>query len=578
MNRKIFAFQRVVVCVSKSTVTVLSDTSEGLLINRVNPMDIEQISYSPSDEHSPVKALVTGLALVGYLQLSGGMYLGVITKAVRAAFLGEHEIFAISEIQWVPVSFGLTHANTKHLSHIDNLFRGSDFFFSHSLNLDGGERFRWNQTHSDAFNTPNSAWSVSIIHGSVRSVAFSCLGRAFELCLIGRRSRHFAGTRYRKRGINWAGACANEVETEQILVSFGPPDTVMSFKQIRASVPLRWTQESHGLIPKPEVLVRHDDLRLEATQRHFAQLLARYQGPVHAVSLLTQRAGSAEAPLGTEYLNAVEYLRETQEMDIELIEFDLKAAANDVPGQETQVSFSMYVEASRHAHTLAKQTRWTVQCNEKITEKQLGIVRTNCLDCLDRTNIFQYVLGLECLSEQLIELGVLETPLRPSWVSTSAPSRLVVLIEALFDAVGDQLSFQYAGTAAHKKYSSEGTGSLVNSGRELFISLSRHYSSAFTDNDKQNALNLFRGLYDAETEAACGTDVIDRFVHSRKTDACDEEKLDTDKPLRLGKPSTGYVTFAHMRIFGDPHPIQFNPVTTPIVSTPSSSRRASIFG
>jgi hypothetical protein len=42
-------------------------------------------------------------------------------------------------------------------------------------------------------------------------------GRQLTLTLVSRRSRHFAGTRYRKRGISAQGFVANEVETEQIV-------------------------------------------------------------------------------------------------------------------------------------------------------------------------------------------------------------------------------------------------------------------------------------------------------------------------------------------------------------------------
>jgi hypothetical protein len=43
-------------------------------------------------------------------------------------------------------------------------------------------------------------------------VSCSVFGRAFSLILLARRSRHFAGTRYLKRGVNPAGHAANDVE------------------------------------------------------------------------------------------------------------------------------------------------------------------------------------------------------------------------------------------------------------------------------------------------------------------------------------------------------------------------------
>jgi hypothetical protein len=42
-------------------------------------------------------------------------------------------------------------------------------------------------------------------------------GATFSILLISRRSSKFAGTRFLKRGANFAGNVANEVETEQIV-------------------------------------------------------------------------------------------------------------------------------------------------------------------------------------------------------------------------------------------------------------------------------------------------------------------------------------------------------------------------
>lgn len=41
---------------------------------------------------------------------------------------------------------------------------------------------------------------------------------------------------------------------------------------------------------------------------------------------------------------------------------------------------------------------------------QNGICRTNCVDCLDRTNAAQFVFGKRALGHQLYALGVVESP------------------------------------------------------------------------------------------------------------------------------------------------------------------------
>src|SRR6202044_2736867 len=39
--------------------------------------------------------------------------------------------------------------------------------------------------------------------------------------------------------------------------------------------------------------------------------------------------------------------------------------------------------------------------------QQTAVVRTNCMDCLDRTNVVQSMLGRHMLVRQLVDLGVL---------------------------------------------------------------------------------------------------------------------------------------------------------------------------
>ena len=48
--------------------------------------------------------------------------------------------------------------------------------------------------------------------------------------------------------------------------------------------------------------------------------------------------------------------------------------------------------------------------NLLFSREQFGTVRTNCTDCLDRTNAVQTFLGLETLNFQLMDLGLTDKP------------------------------------------------------------------------------------------------------------------------------------------------------------------------
>ena len=86
-----------------------------------------------------------------------------------------------------------------------------------------------------------------------------------RFCLISRRSRYRAGTRYFRRGADRNGHVANFVETEQIILADrsskgnGEFSAHISFVQVRGSIPLYWA-EVNNLRYKPELQVmEHSD-------------------------------------------------------------------------------------------------------------------------------------------------------------------------------------------------------------------------------------------------------------------------------------------------------------------------------
>lgn len=76
---------------------------------------------------------------------------------------------------------------------------------------------------------------------------------------------------------------------------------------------------------------------------------------------------------------------------------------------------------------------------------QTGVLRTNCIDCLDRTNVAQFAYGLVALARQLQVLGFIESP----YIDLDNP--LVEELMAVYESMGDTLALQYGGSAAHNK-------------------------------------------------------------------------------------------------------------------------------
>lgn len=78
---------------------------------------------------------------------------------------------------------------------------------------------------------------------------------------------------------------------------------------------------------------------------------------------------------------------------------------------------------------------------------QKGVLRTNCIDCLDRTNVAQFAYGLAALGRQLHALGLTEAPK----IELHAPPADDLM--DFYERMGDTLAIQYGGSAAHNKVS-----------------------------------------------------------------------------------------------------------------------------
>merc|ERR1719234_2909461 len=124
-----------------------------------------------------------------------------------------------------------------------------------------------------------------------------------------------------------------------------------------------------------------------------------------------------------------------------------------------------------------------------VINRQNGVFRTNCIDCLDRTNVVQSMLARNNLQTVLVRFGVL---------GENARVEHQAVFEALFKNVwadhADMVSIQYTGTGALKTdFTRTGKRTklgLLEDGRRSLI---RYYKNNFADGFRQDSLDLFVG-------------------------------------------------------------------------------------
>ncbi|WJX86631.1 suppressor of actin mutation [Trifolium repens] len=489
-----------------------------------------------------LRFVTTCYGIIGFVKFLEPYYMLLITKRRKIGTVCGHTIYAITKSEMIPIPHPSVRTRLAY-SKDENRYKKllcsmdltKDFFYSYSYNIMLSLQknlsdhnvtgqllyetlFVWNEflTRGIRNNLQNTSWTVALVYGFFKQVQLSTSGREFDFILIARRSRHYAGTRYLKRGVNERGRVANDVETEQIVFADacdGSPMQISSVVQIRGSIPLFWSQEASPLNIKPDIILSPKDAHYEATRLHFENLVKRYGNPIIILNLIkTREKKPRETILRTEFANAVRVINKNLSRDerLRFLHWDLhrhsrRSKATNVLGQLGKVaSFAVnltgifYCPVTPYMRQEGLFPYSYSENNNVINDScvkpkihQKGVLRTNCIDCLDRTNVAQYAYGLVALGRQLQALGFVET-LHPDLDNPLAKE-----VMTAYESMGDTLAFQYGGSAAHNKIFSEKRGQwkAAAQSQELIRTIQRYYNNTYLDGFKQKAINIFLGHF-----------------------------------------------------------------------------------
>ncbi|KAF2098770.1 hypothetical protein NA57DRAFT_38870 [Rhizodiscina lignyota] len=329
-------------------------------------------------------------------------------------------------------------------------------------------------------------------------------GLASALTLISRLSCRRAGTRFNSRGIDDDGNVANFVETETIFWS--PSGICFSYVQVRGSVPIFWEQAT-GLLPGQQkiTVTRSAEATQPAFDKHFEGLEVSY-GAVHVVNLLSHEK-PGEIDLAERYhyhirhsvLNRPERdekgdVVETRHQMLMETEYDFHAETKGPTGYEAANGIRRYIQDSAdgfayflcedvedHPSSGDKKGTYLIRRPVPILHQE-GVFRTNCLDCLDRTNLVQTIVSQMALEEFLGHRSERGSP--DFWMRHSS----------LWADNGDTLSKIYAGTGALKSsFTRSGKMSLAGALADVRKSATRAYINNFADKGRQNTIDMLLG-------------------------------------------------------------------------------------
>lgn len=374
---------------------------------------------------------------------------------------------------------------------------------------------------------------LPVMFGMMRITPARVKSTSFTFALITRRSRHRAGTRYFSRGIDEQGNVSNYNETEQIVIlndstgglsGFGGGQSmtsgkagqdlqVYSFVQTRGSVPVFWA-EVNDLKYTPKLQVREVETSVEAARKHFSEQIRIY-GENYMVNLVNQKGREENVKRAYEQLVRTLVTSTSESTDADELTSE-KIHVLEPGLKQKEMDRLHYVYFDFHNET--KGLKWhraellMGRLNDGLTQggyfrgvespgaaggqldtrsTQTSVVRTNCMDCLDRTNVVQSMLGRWAVTRQLMDAGVL----RPGETAND-DQEFENLFRNIWADNADVVSKTYSGTGALKTDFTR-TGKRTRAGmlQDLNNSITRYVRNNFMDGPRQDGFDVFLGTY-----------------------------------------------------------------------------------
>jgi hypothetical protein len=459
-------------------------------------------------EFFPVSGLNPIATIVGVIRLRSSRYIIVATKTTEVGQIRQDAIHKVVEYKVLPLSnsFLKDDDEQKYLELLKFHLDSAQLFFSYTYDLTNShqrqsekteqvplwkgadERFFWNYFVTEELMQLASAepgvnpFIVPVIYGYVHIIQTTTNMKPISFGLITRRSRFRAGTRYFRRGIDANGNVANFNESEQLLILHTAKNAfdTYSYLQTRGSVPVYWA-EVNNLKYKPDLSIGEPPL--DATRQHFDQQIALY-GENFLVNLVNSKG--YESPVKSAYENIVEALNDP---NLHYVYFDYHHECKNLKWERVKILIEHLVQLGLTNTDFYHDQR--VDASLKVVHKQQSVVRTNCMDCLDRTNVVQSTLGHWVLQKQLEMGGVL--PVGSVWENDKL---LLFKFQSIWADNADAVSKAYSGTGALKTdYTRTGKRTKQGAFNDLMNSITRYYKNNLRDGPRQDAYDLFLGQF-----------------------------------------------------------------------------------
>uniref|UniRef100_A0A8C2GRL1 SAC1 like phosphatidylinositide phosphatase a n=1 Tax=Cyprinus carpio TaxID=7962 RepID=A0A8C2GRL1_CYPCA len=409
--------------------------------------------------------------IMGTIRLVAGMYLIVITRKRKVGDLFGHTVWKALEFDVISYKKTILHLtdfqmqdNKAFLSMLRNVLNTDGFYFCTDYDLThtqqrlsntspdfqemsllerADQRFMWNGNLLREITAQPELhkFAFPVIHGFIVMNPCCINGKVFEWILISRRSCFRAGVRYYVRGIDSEGHAANFVETEQI-VQYN--NARVSFVQVGGNYCWPPLQEYLFLTSQNSPQISF----MDGFRRHFESQVLIY-GKQVILNLVNQKG--SELPLEQAFAKMVNV---TLASLLRYIAFDFHKECSKMRWHRLQILVDAVSDMQEEFGY------FMVSSDGKVTSEQSGTFRSNCMDCLDRTNVIQSLLARRSLQSQLQDTYAVE---KADWLYFCGFT---------------------TGKRTHWGLVMDGWNSMI-----------RYYKNNFSDGFRQDSIDLFLGNY-----------------------------------------------------------------------------------
>ena len=223
-------------------------------------------------------------------------------------------------------------------------------------------------------------------------------------------------------------------------------ERVFTLLQLRGSIPIFWTQQPSLKYCPDCVIGQNDSQTYKAFKTHIKGLLNKHE-KMSMINLVDKKG--FQFRIGQKFEEMFELFRKNfkHPRSINLSWFDYH---HECKGMKVENCAKLMddLKSSLQDYGWLEFEIYKDQKPLKVMSYQKGVVRTNCVDCLDRTNVLQSIVGRYYLLTILYSNDIIKMPTDPYF--GHLPGDLETAFRETWVINGNRMSMLYAGTPALK--------------------------------------------------------------------------------------------------------------------------------